>query len=149
MQTLSSLQTIAELPLQVAPAQVSPKVHKLPSSQLPPVALWTQPLGLTQLSVVQGLPSSQLVGLPGLQVPSAQVSPLVQALPSLHALRLLSWLQPLVGEQKSSVHTWPSLQSTGKEPSAQLPLAHTPPGLNTRPLHPALAHAMPSEATLC
>jgi hypothetical protein len=44
---------------------------------------YTQPSVASHVSAVQGSPSSQLTGAP-MQAPPEQVSPTVQALPSLH-----------------------------------------------------------------
>ena len=41
------------------------------------------------------------------------MSPVVQALPSVHADALLAWAQPLAGLQESSVQTLPSSQLRG------------------------------------
>ena len=48
------------------------------------IGVWTQ-LPAEHASVVQGLPSSQLMGVP-LQSPPVQVSPAVQSSPSLHVV---------------------------------------------------------------
>jgi len=50
-----------------------------------------------QVSVpLQAFPSSQLTAAPPLQLPAWQLSPVVQALPSLHAVPLAFavWMQP-------------------------------------------------------
>ncbi len=86
---LLSLQTSALPPAQLPPLQVSPTVHALPSLQLAVLFSFLQPLVGSQVSIVQGLPSSQLGAAPPVQVPAAQASPVVQALPSLHAATLL------------------------------------------------------------
>jgi hypothetical protein len=65
--------------------QTSPKVQPLPSSHGEVLLAKTHPLSASQLSVVHGLPSLQVVAAPALQLPLAHPSPLVQALPSLHA----------------------------------------------------------------
>src|SRR5689334_7077714 len=63
-------------PLQVPPTHLSSLVHPLPSSQVASLFWLPQPVGSSQLSSVQGLPSSYLVGsllsshLPFLHVPS-------------------------------------------------------------------------------
>ncbi len=84
VQTLLSLQTLAtppQMPLVQASAVVHarPSSHKVPSVTLPNTQ--TPVLGL-QLSDVQALLSLQTLATP-LQTPAWQVSPLVQALPSL------------------------------------------------------------------
>src|SRR5436305_187463 len=88
VQTFPSSQPGAGPPLQVPPPQVSAVVQGLPSSQgsvLPP---WTQPAAGSHESSVQRFPSSQLGGGPPVQVPPAQVSEVVQALPSLQGALL-------------------------------------------------------------
>ena len=45
------------------------------------------------------------------------MSPVVQALPSVHAAVLLAWAQPLAGLQESSVQTLPSSQLRGVPPT--------------------------------
>jgi hypothetical protein len=66
------------------------------------------------VSSVQTLPSLQIVGPPGLHTPPPQVSPVVQAFPSLHGLVLFVWTQPVAGSHESSVHGLLSLQSTAE-----------------------------------
>jgi hypothetical protein len=59
----------------------SPVVQAMPSSQGVPGAagVWVQPLGETHASVVQGLPSSQLTGLPPVHAPAWHVLPVEHA----------------------------------------------------------------------
>ena len=99
--------------VQTPPLQTSPMVHGLPSSQEMILLLCVQPATGSQASVVQTLPSSQsTVGtttLP-LQTPAPQTSPVVQALPSLHARLLTANTQPVPGLQLSVVHKLLSLQ---------------------------------------
>ena len=115
-------------------------VHGLPSSQ--PVALATaacwQPNTLSQLSVVHGLLSLQSTSVP-VQVELMHVSPVVQALPSLHAIGLLAWSQaPVLPLQASVVQTLPSSQFLAV-PLAQKPAAHA-----SLTVHGLLSlHAMP------
>ena len=73
-----------------------------------------QPEDGSQVSVVQTLLSLQITGPPGLQRPPPQVSPVVQAFPSLHGAVLFVWTQPVAGSQLSSVHGLLSLQSTAE-----------------------------------
>jgi hypothetical protein len=61
---LPSLQFLAVPGLQKPNAQLSPTVQALPSSHKLLLLLETQPLNGSQLSVVQGLPSSHLIGAP-------------------------------------------------------------------------------------
>jgi hypothetical protein len=93
-------------------------VQALLSVQLPVALTWPHvPLALSQLSLVQGLPSSQFNALPAAQVPAAQMSPLVQALLSLQGPVLAGKLHFLF-THVSSVHGLPSLQALA---SVQLP----------------------------
>ena len=88
------------------PLQTSPSEHVVPFS-----ALFAQPVLLSQLSAVQGLPSPHASALPAAQLPAAQWSPAVQALPSVHVVPLSGlWLQPDAGLQPSAVHGLPSSQ---------------------------------------
>lgn len=85
--------------------QVSPVVHASPSSQAVPdgTAMKTHaPLAESHESVVHGLPSLQLAGVP-LQRPPLQASPVVQGSPSLQgpAIGAFAQLDPL---QESIVH---------------------------------------------
>src|SRR5207237_818161 len=83
-----------------------------------------QPLTASQASDVQTLPSSQLSGVPGLQVPPPHTSwPLQTVLSSQEAV-LLVWKQPLTALQASAVHTLPSSQLSGV-PGLQVPPPHT------------------------
>ena len=72
-----------------------------------------QPVAGLQLSVVHTLLSLHIVAAPETHTPPPQTSPVVQALPSLHALELLAKTQaPVAGLQLSVVHTLLSLQTT-------------------------------------
>ena len=82
MHGLLSLQLGAAPPTQDPPAQVSAVVQALPSSQDAVLLALTQPVAGTHESSVQGLLSSQLGAEPPTQDPPAQVSAVVQALPS-------------------------------------------------------------------
>src|SRR5690242_15458060 len=86
VQALPSSQASGVPPAQVPPWQVSAPLQTLPSGQGVPLATLacTQPLAALQVSLVQALPSSQLGGVPGWQVPFWQVSAPLQALPSEH-----------------------------------------------------------------
>ncbi len=103
-------------------AQMSPEVQALPSSQATLLALWVQPpaAGL-HASLVQTSLSSQSKGLPGTQLPAAQVSPCEQGLPSSQTAVLLTWLQADFASQLSVVHGFPSSQLRG------LAVTHRPP----------------------
>ncbi len=108
---LPSSQLAALPPWQVPFWQVSEIVHGSPSSHAPGVALCTQPLVDWHASVVHGLPSSQPIWLPGVHTEFAQVSPVVQTLPSSQVAVLARCTQPVFALQPSSVHGLPSLQS--------------------------------------
>ena len=133
VQTLPSLQLGAAPPTQVPPAQASAVVHALPSSHETALLACMQPLAVLQLSLVQMLPSLQLGAAPPTQVPPAQVSAVVQALPSSHETALLACMQPLAVLQLSLVQTLPSLQ-LGAAPPTQVPPAQVS----------AVVHALPS-----
>jgi hypothetical protein len=76
--------------MQTPARHVSEPLQWSPSSQSDPsaAATWlTTPVAGAQLSVVQALPSSTTVAVPGVQVPlPSHTSPVVQALPSLHGV---------------------------------------------------------------
>ncbi len=93
------------------PPQTSPTVQTLLSVHTAELAVLWQPLAASQLSSVHKLPSSQLMALPGAQLPPLQVSPAVQTEPSSQALLLLLLLQPLMASQESVVQLLLSLQS--------------------------------------
>jgi hypothetical protein len=134
-------------------------VHTDPSSQ---GRLWLanwQPLTLSQLSAVQGLPSLQTLAAPPWQTPPLQASPVVQSLASLQASVEFTKAQPLLGSQLSAVQGLPSLQLAGlapvQLPSLQrsplvqaLPSSHgTLTGVNTQPFtgsQESLVQALPS-----
>src|SRR5439155_1281455 len=97
------------------------------------VLFWCwQPATGSHESSVQTLLSSQLSAVPGLQKPNSQNSWPLQTVASSHGLRLSKCTQPAgastkwkpkmsmlisTGLQESSVHTLPSLQSSGGPPS--------------------------------
>jgi len=88
--------------------------------------------------VVQGLASSQLVGVPP-QTPPAHVSPVVHAFPSEHAAVLSVCTHPPVpGSQLSFVHGLPSLQFDAV-PGRHAPNAHTSPVVQAFPSSQAFA----------
>jgi hypothetical protein len=146
----SSPQSLS-VPTQVPLSQWSSLVQSSPSSQVPVVkTVLTQPVAVpsegAQLSVVHGLPSSQLRGAPGLQVPAAQASGVVQTLPSLHGALLGVWVQPTPSTQASSVQRLLSRQGVN-ESAAQVPALQTAgpqapgPVLQTNPSLPAAENA--------
>ena len=110
VQASSSLQSRSE-PAQVPPAQRSFVVQLSPSSQLALLFVVTQPDAGTQLVSVQALPSSaQVTGVPA-QVPVAQVSPVVHALPSSQGPVSGVCRQPETASQVSVVQASSSSQS--------------------------------------
>lgn len=121
---------------QMLPAQASPTVHVLLSVQAAVLAAYRQPPKASHESVVHGLPSLQLSSAPAKQAPSAQTSPTVQALPSLHTLLLLMCRQPVSGSHWSTVHGLASSQPLAKPP-VQTPATQASPTV----------HALPSEHT--
>jgi len=135
-------------------------VQALPSLHDTVLLVCWQPVAGTHESAVQTLPSSQLVAAPGWQVPPPQMSPVVQAFPSLHAAVLLvpgwqeppehvspvvqglpslqaavlsAWMQPDEALQESVVHGLPSLQLV------------VPRILQAGPLHPRSTQASPTQ----
>jgi hypothetical protein len=124
VQTLPSLQLSGVPAVHVPFWQRSLPLQTLASLQDVPFSTgaFTQPARASQVFVVQGLPSSQLRGVPGVQTPSWQVSPPLQTLPSVHdepSAAGVFW-QPTTGLQVSVVHTVPSSQLSGT------PAVHTP-----------------------
>ncbi len=103
------------------PLHTSPWVHKIPSSHPNPStdALDAHlPLLGSHASIVQPLPSSQVVGVPDWQRLAAQISPTVHGLPSSQTTELLVNKQfPLAPSQASSVHGLPSLQTLIRPPT--------------------------------
>ena len=71
-------------PTQTPPLQASSVVQASPSLQGTVLFPWTQPVAGSQPSFVHRFPSSQLRTAPLTQLPPEQVSPVVQASPSLH-----------------------------------------------------------------
>ncbi len=138
-QGFASSQLAAVPATQLPPAHASLTVQALPSLHAPLLAVARHaPVLALQLSVVQTLPSSQITSLPAHLPVEVQASPAVQALPSLQAAPALTgYTQVPEASHWSSVHTLPSLQTTG-EP-AQVPvLLHKSP----------LVHAFASSQTL-
>jgi hypothetical protein len=86
VQGLPSLHAKAAPGWQLPAKQLSPLVHRSASSQGFLLALWLQPLWLSQASSVHGLPSLQSVSLPPLHTPWLHTSWPVQTLPSLQGL---------------------------------------------------------------
>jgi len=126
VQGLRSLQLMGVPPAQAPAWQVSLPLQRFPSGHGVPSATATcehEPPGAIQESVVQGLLSSQLGGVPAVQRPPWQVSAPLQALPSEHDVPFVTavCVQPPVWvSHESAVHGLPSSQLMGV-PAAQLP----------------------------
>jgi hypothetical protein len=121
VQTLPSSQFSGGPPTHVPPEHASFVVQAFPSSHGSELLTYTHPDAGLQESSVQMFPSSQVSGGPPTHTPPKQVSPVVQALPSLHALVLLTYTHPEAGLQESSVQALPSSQVSGGPPT------HAPP----------------------
>ena len=130
---LASSQSGAAPPTHMPPEHVSPVVHASPSSQGSVLSTFRQPRTESQESSVQGLASSQSGAAPPTQTPAAQVSPVVQALPSSHDSMLSTLTQPRTESHESLVHGLPSSQSSGAPPT------HDPPEQVS-----SIVHASPS-----
>lgn len=115
-------------------------VQALPSSQLAIASVWVQPMASWQMSFVHTLLSSHAAEL---TVPThfvwLQVSPLVQATPSLHGEVLAACVQPAEESQESSVQGLPSSQFTAA-PLLQFLLLHRSPWVHALPS----LHGVPS-----
>ena len=84
---------------------------------------WAQmPASWTQKSRVHTWPSSQLRGVPGVQVPALQRSFTVQPSPSSQLAVLKTKPQPASGAQKGEVHGFESSGQVTVPPPRQLPL---------------------------
>src|SRR6266446_9945030 len=175
VQPVTGSQASIPVPLQVGGVpgvqtpdwQVSSPLQTLLSTHGVPFATgvrW-QPAFGSQVSVVHGLLSAQLTGVPGWQTPAWQtstslqsstgpavqtpvwhVSPPLHRFPSLHGVPSDAppcW-QPVMGSQVSMVHGFPSLQ-LGAMPCVQLPFWHV-----SLPLHTlASLHEVPFGTTVC
>src|SRR2546427_572024 len=124
VQTLLSLQLVGPPGWQLPPLQTSPVVQALKSLQGLVLLVWKQPLTALQASSVQTLLSSQLSGVPGLQVPPPHTSWPLQTVASSHGFVLFVCPQPVTASQASVVHTLPSSQLSGV-PGLQVPPPHT------------------------
>ena len=91
-----------------------------------------QPVAGLQESLVHGLPSSQLAATPGTQVPPAQASPMVHALPSVQASVVWACTQPAAGSHVSAVHGLPSSQFA-PEPAMHAPFTQLSPNVQALP----------------
>src|SRR5215510_1445723 len=115
-----------------APPWHTSVVQVSPSSQAAVLLVWTQPPTGSQLSSVQGLPSSQLNAGAPVQTPFWHVSPVVQMLASSQGAVLFVCVQPLAGSQASSVQRLPSLQS-GAGPPTHVPATQVSPVVQALP----------------
>jgi hypothetical protein len=97
-------------------------VHQLPSSQgAPGIGEWMQsPVAGSHVSAVHTLPSSQFGPAPPMQLPPAQVSPVVQAFASSHGTVLFVWRHPVAASHASFV------QGSSSSQFAETP-EHSPP----------------------
>jgi ABC-type glucose/galactose transport system permease subunit len=101
-----------------APLQRLPSLHEVPFAS---VVCW-HPVTGSQVSVVHGLLSLQLSGVPAVQVPAWHVSTPLHVFPSLHEVPFASavlW-QPVSGSHVSAVHGLLSLQLSAV-PAVQMP----------------------------
>jgi hypothetical protein len=115
-------------------------VQTLPSSHDAALSIEMHPADGLQVSVVHTFPSSQLVGAPPRQTPTAQVSPVVQALPSSHDAVFSTWTHPSVASHASSVQGLPSLHPVA---------THVPPQHIWSDAHSELrTHVVPSHVAV-
>jgi hypothetical protein len=165
VQTFASLQSSGVPAVQVPATQVSAPLQALPSEHDVPfvTGVAVHPVAALQPSVVHGLPSLHVSGVPAVHVPPWQVSPPLQALPSEHdePFATAGFWQPAIASQVSLVHGFPSLQLSGV-PAAQVPLWHVSAPLQAFPsahdvpfatgvavhpvagLQPSVVHGFPS-----
>ncbi len=118
------------------------------SSQLLPsgMVLWKHPVVLAQPSLLQALPSSQLVVAPETQKPLPHASPVVHALLSLQVVPSAKGVYvhlPVTLSHASVVQTSPSLQLS-VEPGVHLPPTHVSEYVHALPS----SHALPSLSTV-
>src|SRR5207244_3011941 len=129
-------------PTQAPPAQVSAVVQALPSLHGKVFGAFTQPVAGSHESVVPTLPSTQLGGGPPTQTPPAQVSAVVQALPSLqgsvfgapptHAAapsQVLPLMQGLFAQAWPAGSNWQVGEQ--QSPATRLPSSHCSPRSTT------------------
>jgi hypothetical protein len=109
------------VPIHVPLLHVSLTVQPFPSLHGSVLFVCVQtPVAGTQLSFVHTLLSLQFFGVPDLQLPFWQTSPMVHPFPSLQGAVLFVCTQPICGSQESSVHgLWSSQLSGG--PPLQVP----------------------------
>jgi hypothetical protein len=111
--TLPSSQTSGCPALHVPLPHTSAPSHKSLSGHGAVLNVCWQPCTGSQESSVHGLPSSQFSGELGMHVPPPHTSAPLHTVPSAHETVFGVFAQPLTTEQVSSVHTLPSLQSSG------------------------------------
>src|SRR5881397_297490 len=143
VQALPSLQDrVFGVPAHTLAAQVSPEVQGLRSSHGRVLGVFTQPVAGSHVSVVHTLPSTQLGGGPPTQTPPAQVSAVVQALPSLqgsvfgvpptHAAapsQVLPLMQGLLAQAWPAGSNWQVVEQ--QSPATRLPSSHCSPRSTT------------------
>jgi hypothetical protein len=133
-----STQTTLAPPTHTPAWHLSSRVQALPSLQDAPLPSGTNthPLEGLHESAVQAMPSLQRSGVPAVQAPPWQLSPTVQAFPSVQPVPAGSGVnvQPLAGAQLSTVQGKPSAHVTA------LPGTHRPPSHASPEVH-----ALPSE----
>ena len=133
MQGFASTHTSAGPPTHAPAEQTSFVVQAFASLHGFVLLACVQPVAELHASLVQPFPSSQLSGCPPTHDPAEQISPVVHALPSLHALLLFENTQPDAGLHVSVVQRFPSLQTNGAPPT------HAPPAQVS-----LVVHALPS-----
>jgi hypothetical protein len=119
-------------PAPQAPSEhVSPKVHPSPSSQGRALFAWTHPLFGSQASLVQGLPSSQVVASVATHSPSLHWEMDVHAFASSQSASFGVTTHP-ASPQASSVHGFSSSQAM-VIPAAQTPSLQVSPKVHGAP----------------
>jgi hypothetical protein len=122
------------VPTHLPVAHVSPVVHMLLSSQVPPVRFMcvTVPFAALHASAVHTLLSSVVFGVPP-QTPAVQTSPVVHMLASLHVVPLAAFgveHNPVPGAHVPTVWHVSAAWHTTDVPAAQTPAWH-----DSAPLH--------------
>src|SRR5262249_38487735 len=143
-----SLQLSGVPAVQVPFWQVSAPSHTVLLGQgvpLPTFACW-QPLTASQESVVQGMVSLQLSGVPAGEVAFWQLSAPLHTVPSRHGVPLPTFAcwQPLTASQESVVQALLSLQLSGV-PAVQVPFWQLSAPLHTVPSR----HGVPLPTFAC
>src|SRR5438093_583979 len=96
------------------------------------------------VTAAAGTAGGQGGGGPPTQAPPAQVSAVVQALPSLHGKVFGAFTQPVAGSHESVVHTLASLQLIGGPPARAPPTQAAAPSQVLPLMHGLLAQAWPA-----